>query len=109
MSKKAQQYLIWIGVVIVAAVVVFSFYDKKDDKPASTGGDLSAFAQCIADSGAKFYGAFWCSHCENQKQAFGSAADKLPYVECSAPDGNSQLTVCSDNGITGYPTWVFAG
>ena len=29
------------------------------------------------------YGAFWCSHCFEQKQAFGAeAAHELPYVEC---------------------------
>ena len=33
------------------------------------------------------YGAFWCSHCHEQKEAFGSQAMKdFPYVECY-PDG----------------------
>jgi hypothetical protein len=37
--------------------------------------------------GAKFYGAFWCSHCYDQKVQFGAqAAELLPYVECF-PDG----------------------
>ena len=31
------------------------------------------------------YGAFWCSHCEDQKETFGAGAD-IPYVECF-PDG----------------------
>ena len=65
------------------------------------------FAQCIRDSGAIFYGAFWCPHCQNQKKMFGSASQYLPYVECSTPDGNGQLQVCKDAGVTGYPTWVF--
>lgn len=25
------------------------------------------------------YGAFWCSHCEDQKETFGAGAD-IPYV-----------------------------
>ena len=66
------------------------------------------FAQCIKDSGATFYGAFWCPHCQAQKAEFGSAAKLLPYVECSTPDGQSQTQVCTDAGITSYPTWKFA-
>lgn len=70
-------------------------------------GKLDAFASCIKDSGAKFYGAFWCPHCQNQKAMFGSSAKLLPYIECSTPDGKSQLKVCTDAGIKGYPTWDF--
>ena len=66
------------------------------------------FAQCIKDSGATFYGAFWCPHCQAQKARFGSAEKFLPYVECSTPDGQGQTQVCKDKGITTYPTWQFA-
>ncbi len=76
-------------------------------KTPGKGGKLDQFATCIANSGAKFYGAFWCPHCRNQKAEFGSSAKLLPYVECSTPDGNSQLQVCTDQGIKGYPTWKF--
>ncbi len=54
------------------------------------------------------YGAFWCPHCQNQKKMFGSAADLLPYVECSTPDGKGQLTICKEKNIEGYPTWEFS-
>lgn len=44
-------------------------------------------AKRLKDAGAKMYGAFWCSHCHEQKEAFGSQAMKdFPYVECY-PDG----------------------
>ena len=44
-------------------------------------------ARRLRAAGARFYGAFWCSHCFEQKVAFGAAAAKeLPYVECY-PDG----------------------
>lgn len=44
-------------------------------------------AKRLKEAGAKMYGAFWCSHCHEQKEAFGSAAMKdFPYVECY-PDG----------------------
>ncbi len=87
--------------IIVVAVVFISVEDKKPAK-------YDEFAQCIFDSGAKFYGAFWCPHCQSQKAMFGKAAKNLPYTECSTPDGKSQLPICKDAGVTGYPLWVFA-
>ena len=74
----------------------------------STPGNYDEFAQCLKDKGAVFYGAFWCPHCKAQKGMFGKSASKLPYVECSNPDGQSQTQMCIDKGITAYPTWVFA-
>ncbi len=68
-------------------------------------GKYDVFAQCIADSGATFYGAFWCPHCQAQKKLFGSSAKLLPYVECSTADGSHQTQVCIDKGINSYPTW----
>lgn len=97
---------------VVFAVVLGMFFLQKTEVSQTDGGysndALSEFATCIADSGAKFYGAFWCSHCQNQKKAFKEAASLLPYVECSTADGKSQTAVCRDAGITSYPTWVFA-
>jgi thiol-disulfide isomerase/thioredoxin len=65
------------------------------------------FALCIGEKGAVFYGAFWCPHCRNQKTMFGRSEEKLPYVECSTPDGRGQLQICEDKQITTYPTWEF--
>ena len=70
-------------------------------------GKLDSFAYCIKDSGALFYGAFWCPHCQNQKALFSSSAKLLPYIECSTPDGKGQIAVCTEAGIEGYPTWKF--
>lgn len=92
-------WVVIIGLIVVGAI----FLVKEGNKP----GELNTFAQCIEQSGAKFYGAFWCPHCQNQKQLFGKSAEFLPYVECSTPDSQGQLDVCKQAGITGYPTWVF--
>lgn len=44
-------------------------------------------AKRLRQAGAKMYGAFWCSHCFDQKQTFGKQAmSEFPYVECY-PDG----------------------
>jgi uncharacterized membrane protein len=57
-----------------------------------------------------FYGAFWCSHCHDQKQAFGKQAmQQIPYVECSKEGINSQAALCKEKKIPGYPTWEISG
>lgn len=66
------------------------------------------FAQCVADSGAKFYGAFWCPHCADQKKLFGDSIDYVPYVECDPNGKNSQAELCQGEGVQSYPTWIFA-
>ena len=95
--------LIWL-VVLVLLTAGVAWLIKTPDKP----GRLDIFASCIKDSGAAFYGAFWCPHCQNQKAMFGTSARLLPYVECSTPDGKGQLPKCSEAGVTSYPTWEFA-
>jgi thiol-disulfide isomerase/thioredoxin len=67
-----------------------------------------AFATCLKDKGAVFYGAFWCPHCQATKKLFGSAQKFLPYVECSTPDAKGQTQICIDKGVASYPTWDFA-
>jgi uncharacterized membrane protein len=59
---------------------------------------------------AKMYGAYWCSHCYDQKQTFGKEAfAKIPYLECSKDGVNSQYKVCKDRKLEGYPTWEING
>lgn len=102
-KSSSKRYLAWIGIIVLVTVLGYgasTFYSPN------TGSDV-VLAKCIADSGAKFYGAFWCSHCNDQKELFGSAAEYLPYIECSNTD-RSQKQVCAAAGIDAYPTWVFA-
>jgi len=70
-------------------------------------------ARALRASGAQMFGAFWCSHCFEQKQAFGIAAqDELPYVECY-PDGfrrgTRPATACLAAGVEGFPSWKIGG
>lgn len=106
-NPKVPKSIIIGAVLLLAAVILFGVMNYRSTTPdQSNGQDLSAFAKCIANSGAKMYGASWCQHCQNQKQAFGAAAQSsIPYVECA--EGNGQTQVCTDAGIQGYPTWVF--
>lgn len=93
----------WI-IVLVVVIGGLVWLVKTPGKP----GRLDAFAQCIKDSGATYYGAFWCPNCKNQEAMFGRSARLLPRIECSTPDGKGQLPVCKDAKIEGYPTWDFA-
>jgi hypothetical protein len=97
---KIATYLILAG----AALLAIYIYIQSIPPPA---GMYDTFAKCIANTGTKFYGAFWCPHCQNQKREFGSSADFLPYVECSLPDESGQTQICIDKGVKSYPTWVF--
>ena len=94
--------IIW-ALVLVVLVGLIVFVIKAPVKP----GELDGFVQCLEEKGAKFYGTFWCPHCRNQKALFGKSARLLPYIECSTPDGKSQLQVCQLAKIEGYPTWEF--
>lgn len=99
-SSKKLFIFIGIGLVVIVGVSLLALSDNQP-------GKLDAFAQCLGEQGAKFYGAFWCPHCQNQKAMFGKSEKLLPYVECSTPDGRSQLPICNDIGISSYPTWIF--
>lgn len=76
-----------------------------DTKSTPYSRDLALF---LREKGAKMYGAFWCSHCEDQKEIFGAGA-AIPYVECF-PDGWQRGApldaACANVDITGFPTWI---
>ncbi len=91
-----------IAIVIVVGLIGFSVTKKAAPSPYDT------FAQCLTDKGVKMYGAWWCPHCTNQKELFGTAFSKVSYTECSAPNSQSMNQTCKDAGITGFPTWEFS-
>ncbi|XP_057449222.1 thiol-disulfide oxidoreductase LTO1 [Lotus japonicus] len=72
-----------------------------------------SLARYLHSIGAKMYGAFWCSHCLEQKEMFGREAFKqLDYVECFPEGyrtGTKMLESCIDAKIEGFPTWIING
>jgi hypothetical protein len=102
MTKQKKQTIIWTVVILAILGALIAFLVAEAKKP----GKYDAFAQCITDSGATFYGAWWCPHCQAQKALFGKSAKLLPYVECQTQD-SKQTKQCDDLGIQGYPTWQF--
>lgn len=91
------------GVILLAGIV----FGLMQLQSKSSTGIYDEFALCLKDKGVKFYGAFWCPHCQDQKKRFGNSAKKLPYVECSPASGQGVTDICKENKIEGYPTWVF--
>ena len=100
--KTQVKFIIFIVAVIVL-VGGFGVYSAFKPVPPSK---LDSFAQCLKASGAEFYGAFWCPHCQDQKKEFGSAVKYLPYIECSNHD-QTQTQICKDKKVESYPTWIF--
>jgi hypothetical protein len=76
----------------------------------TSGAAELAIANHLTAVGAKMYGAYWCSHCFNQKQLFGKEAwPKVNYIECAADAPGAQTKVCDQAKIKGYPTWEING
>jgi hypothetical protein len=100
---KVSNFLIMAALAVLILLVIFGF--GREDGPS----DYDAFAQCLAEKGVKMYGAYWCGHCNSQKEMFGDSWKYMDYVECSLPGGAGQTQECADAGIRGYPTWEFPG
>ncbi|PIN17232.1 hypothetical protein CDL12_10111 [Handroanthus impetiginosus] len=68
-----------------------------------------SLARHLRSIGAKLYGAFWCSHCVDQKQMFGREAAKLlDYIECypdGVREGTEMAKACYDVELKGFPSW----
>jgi thiol-disulfide isomerase/thioredoxin len=94
----------FISVIVLVAIIVVSFmFLKSDNSP----GLHDEFAQCLTDSGAKMFGAYWCPHCKDQKAMFENSWKYVDYIECSLPNNAGQTKTCIDAKIDGYPTWEF--
>ena len=79
---------------------------QSPDVTTQSSSRSEQLAKRLKDAGAKMYGAFWCSHCHEQKEAFGSQAMKdFPYVECY-PDGFHKVrtTVCEQMSLNSRVT-----
>jgi hypothetical protein len=101
-SNPARLRYVMIAVAIVlAAAAAYYFTHRRNTK-------LDAFAKCLTDKQAKMYGAYWCPHCQDQKEKFGSAFEFAPYVECGIKGSQGIAQVCTEAGIKRFPTWVFS-
>lgn len=109
---KNKTILLYAALIIVVFGGIFALRAVSEPGQSALNDaeprPLDGFAQCIADSGAKFYGAFWCPHCESQRDMFGNSKRLLPYIECSTPNAQAQTAACLRAGVESYPTWDLA-
>lgn len=95
---KNNKLIIILFLALLAVFVIWVlFFRSKISQP----GQFNEFAKCLAAKGVIMYGADWCSHCQNEKNAFGPAFEFVPYVECP-----KNIQQCLAKGIQGYPTWI---
>ncbi len=93
-----------------AAAVVFLISGYRLSAPTPPDASFAAgLARHLSATGAKFYGAYWCPHCADQKALFGDAAALLPYIECDPRSPIGQPEVCAAAGVRAYPTWDIGG
>jgi hypothetical protein len=81
---------------------------KPEHPPLVTSSSAAeiALAKHLKAIGANCYTAWWCPHCQEQREQFGQQAAALaPFVQCSSPEKKT-LAVCKDDRIDGYPTWI---
>jgi len=91
-----------ILVIVVAAIVGLLWFLRH--KHTSR---LDVFARCLGTKGVKMYGAYWCPHCADQKEMFGSSFDYAPYVECGIKGSRAINPACTEANVKRFPTWVF--
>jgi uncharacterized membrane protein len=97
-----------LGGLVAAATVVAAIGLFLD--PASSATDYQrGLARHLAQSGSKFYGAYWCPACKRQKEIFGGAAELLPYVECDSRGARARPEECTRAGVRSFPTWTIQG
>ena len=102
--EKQNKIILGFAAILCVGIVIYAVVNNNKNSSIGAGakfGLYDQFAQCLTSKGATMYGAAWCSHCKEQKAAFGDSFKYINYVEC--PD-NTKL--CIDKGIQGFPTWL---
>ena len=90
------------GALIVAAFTLAYYLGTRVQHK------YDGFARCLGDRGVKMYGAYWCPHCQEQKEKFEASFEYVPYIECGVKgDIHAQSQVCKDEKVNHYPTWQF--
>ncbi len=113
---KMQEYSneIMQGNGFTSNVVAGAAEPKKDIPPppiTATSSERSLkIGEDLKSLDAKMFGAYWCSHCYEQKQRLGKEAfANVQYNECSKEGLNSRKDLCKEKNIPGYPTWEING
>ena len=64
------------------------------------------FAKFLNENNIVMYSAYWCPHCNDQKQLFGKeAVEELIIVECAKDGKDNNYKLCQEKEIEGFPSW----
>lgn len=93
--------------MVIVSVLALHFSGLFDPAAGPEKPQLKALAIHLSDSGARFFGTYWCPTCQQQKALFEASAARLPYVECTPGGRNGPVSIdCVVNDIKNYPTWI---
>ncbi|MGL4513012.1 MAG: peptidylprolyl isomerase [Lacipirellulaceae bacterium] len=95
--------------VVVTDNGVESLADSEDftvNVGTSQPANLVGFAQALAATTTRLYGASWNAASSQQRALFQDGARLLPFVESTNND-RTPNQAARDNNVTTYPTWVF--
>jgi len=98
-KSNSFKWLILIIVIFLIIVGIYFLLNKNSDVNEN-------FINCLADKGAKMYGAYWCNACNKQKSILKNNQN-IPYIECSLPNRAGETEICIQKNISLYPTWEF--
>ena len=99
------------AVFVLVFAVSYSVHSPAPRESAQSGASLYQvnLARYLSKRGAIMYGSHTCSHCERQKELFGSAFGYVTYVECSRSGPTPAPALCAAKKIKSYPTWEIGG
>ncbi|MEY2414416.1 MAG: hypothetical protein QOD84_3022 [Acidobacteriaceae bacterium] len=101
-NPRQLQTLLTVIVVIAALAAAYFLGARKRTS------QLDGFAKCLQTKNAKTYGIYWCTHCAEQKELFGSAFQYIPYIECGIKGSRDEALRCVQANVKQFPTWQFA-
>jgi glutaredoxin len=105
MNKSFLQHFKAVPLLLITVVVLTACSGGGPQPP----GKYAGVAQCLTEKGVILYGAYWCPHCQAQRQDFGSDSQFITYVECDDNGPNGDRKACLDAGVSSFPTWFFPG
>ena len=100
--------LIWSNQVEPTKATEINLSNERTSPPITTVSSKEKinFAKYLSDNKIVMYSAYWCPHCNDQKQLFGKkAVEELIIVECAKDGKNNQYKLCQEKGIEGFPSW----
>jgi len=100
--------LIWSNQVDPARANEINLSNEKISPAITTVSSKQKinFAKYLSDNNIVMYSAYWCPHCNDQKQLFGKkAVEELTIIECAKDGKNNKYKFCQAKGIEGFPSW----